>query len=285
MNLGINPSQNLPDQLGGVQVKFDGVPAAILAIAPGQVIVAPPDSLGTPDARRTGIPDHRIHTAAGVFTSVQLLYNGVPSNAVWMPVSNSLAGLLTLDFPNWAPDADGNVRNQDGTQNSASNPAAAGSTITLFATGLGATNPAYAAGSIARVGAASLLTPVFSSWETANPFQLATSETISFVPGFVAAMLGVQVQVPAQGSAGRVSVRVAASGTAGGCQPSAFQYRWRLCEVIARIVWMTRERAGWPAAIPRRANCCVIWHAIILLRWRNSRARVFSWPSGIGSTV
>ena len=32
----INPSQTLPDQLGGVQVKFDGVPAAILAVAPGR---------------------------------------------------------------------------------------------------------------------------------------------------------------------------------------------------------------------------------------------------------
>jgi uncharacterized protein (TIGR03437 family) len=75
------------------------------------------------------------------------------SNAVWMRVSKSLAGLLTLDFPNLVYHADyagGNVRNQDGTQNSANNPAAAGSTIALFATGLGATDPAVAPGSVVK---------------------------------------------------------------------------------------------------------------------------------------
>jgi uncharacterized protein (TIGR03437 family) len=123
-----------------------------------------------------------------------------------MPVSNSLPGLLTLDFPNWMANADGNVRNQDGTQNSANNPAAAGSTITLFANGLGATSPATAPGSIAQAVSASLLTPVYSSWETSTPFMLATPEAVSFVPGFVSAMLQVQVQVPAQSVSGSASV-------------------------------------------------------------------------------
>ncbi len=178
-------------------MKFDGVPGAILAIAPGQVIVVPPDSLGPPGARGTRIPDHRIQTAAG-FTSVQLLYNGVPSNAVWMPVSSSLGGLLTVDFPNWAPDADGNVRNQDGTQNSANNPAAVGSTITVFATGLGATNPATAPGSVAHSTAVSLLTPLlYASGET-PPFPSS--------PGFSRQYSRIQFQVPTQASAGRISV-------------------------------------------------------------------------------
>ncbi len=102
--------------------------------------------------------------------------------------------------------ADGNVRNQDGTQNSANNPAAAGSTITLFANGLGATSPATAPGSIAQAVSASLLTPVYSSWETATPFSLPAPEPVAFVPGFVSAMLQVQVQVPAQSASGRDSV-------------------------------------------------------------------------------
>jgi uncharacterized protein (TIGR03437 family) len=67
VNLGINPSGNLSGRLGGVQVTFDGVAAAILAVAPGQIIVAPPDTLGL--ARR-GSPDEKSNAA--VFTSVQL---------------------------------------------------------------------------------------------------------------------------------------------------------------------------------------------------------------------
>ncbi len=115
INLGINPGETLPDQLSGVQVKFDGVPAAILAVAPGQVIVAVPDLLGSPDEPR-GIVGQS-SSKANLFTSVQLFYNGVLSNSLWMPVSNSLPGLLTVDFPNLMNDADGNVRNQDGTPN------------------------------------------------------------------------------------------------------------------------------------------------------------------------
>jgi uncharacterized protein (TIGR03437 family) len=143
IDLGLNASQDLPTELGGNQVKFDGVPAAILQTGPGRVIVAPPSKLpaGQPNGRIPG------------FTAVQLFSGGASSNIVWMPVSKSLPGLLTRDFPNPAPHpdfAEGDVRNADGTKNDADHPAAAGSTITLFVTGMGATIPRVAPGSIAH---------------------------------------------------------------------------------------------------------------------------------------
>ena len=187
VNLGINPSQNLPLELSGVQVKFDGVPAAILSTAPGQIMVAVPQDLSIPDTR--GGVEKSPGNAS--FLSVELIYNGVLSNKVLMPVRRSLPGLLTLDFPNLPSGfVDGNIRNQDGTLNDVNHPAALGSTITLFATGMGATNPVVATGSVAQSLAVSPVTHVYPTWLTGGP------ENVFSVPGFVSSMFQIQVPVP-----------------------------------------------------------------------------------------
>src|SRR5580698_2135946 len=71
VNLGINPSQNLPLELNGVQVNFDGVPAAILSTAPGQIIVSAPPDLYPSDPRSGAAGKGRSPA------SVTLVYNGV----------------------------------------------------------------------------------------------------------------------------------------------------------------------------------------------------------------
>jgi uncharacterized protein (TIGR03437 family) len=84
-----------------------------------------------------------------------------------MPVSSVPAGLLTEDFPvpQLHPDfADAVAYNQDGTPNDIAHPTAAGSTITLFATGVGATDPQVAPASLAQSEA---IRPVAAlSWRT-----------------------------------------------------------------------------------------------------------------------
>ncbi len=196
MNLGLNPAQNLPIVLGGVQVKFDGVSASILATGPGQIIVAAP----APIVRGPGL-DTEGSNADVTFASVQLVYNGTSSNPVWMPLSKTLPGLLTVDFPNAPPPApmypDANARDADGTVNSIDNPALAGSTITVFATGMGAAAPSVASGSIAGSVAAAPVTPVYSSWETIVPGETDPSLAVSSIPGFVSAMFQIQVPIPA----------------------------------------------------------------------------------------
>jgi uncharacterized protein (TIGR03437 family) len=195
VNLGINPSQNLPLELSGVQVKFDGVPAAILSTAPGQIMVAVPQDLLVPDTRGGSVERSPGNMS---FLSVQLIYNGVLSNKVLMPVSKSLPGLLTLDFPNLPGGSpDGNVRNEDGTPNDINHPAALGSTITLFATGMGATSPPVAPGSVAQSLAILPVTPVYSTWQTGTPGMIPPPENVFSVPGFVSSMFQIQVQVPA----------------------------------------------------------------------------------------
>ena len=174
MDLGLTAGQKLPLSLGGVEVMFDGAPAALLQTSPGRVMVVPPSN------RSAGRHGEMIHG----FTAVELFSGQASSNIVWMPVSESLPGLLTVDFPNLLPHpdfdfADGNVRNQDGNQNDQNHPAAPGDTITLFVTGVGAA------------------TPLYSTWQLASPAQTPPPETVTPAPGFIPAVFQVGIEVPA----------------------------------------------------------------------------------------
>ena len=125
---------------------------------------------------------------------------GFPSNAVWMPVFSSVPGLLTGDLldPLYRGSfADGYVQNEDGALNDADHPAAAGSTITLFATGMGATNPPIVPGSIATSLNVTPIVPVYSSWKTFSFNPPASAETVYSMPGFVSAMFQIPIRVPA----------------------------------------------------------------------------------------
>jgi uncharacterized protein (TIGR03437 family) len=198
IDLGLNASQDLPTELGGVQVRFDGVPAPILHTSPGQVIVVPPSNL--PASR--GSPVRVSSAGSPTFTAVQLFANGVSSNVVWMPVAASRPGLLTMDFPSLprysiSSNAVADAYNQDGTKNDADHPAALGSTITLFATGMGATDPPVDPGSIARSDSVTPVTPVYVSWKRGFSIGPATPEMVSSLPGFVSALFQIHIQVPA----------------------------------------------------------------------------------------
>jgi uncharacterized protein (TIGR03437 family) len=188
IDLGLNPVQDLPLTLGGVQVRFDGVPAPILRTAPGRVIaVAPPLPVG-----------RRHDGGTRGFTAVQLVANGVSSNIVRMPVVASQPGLLTPAYPD-PPQvnfADGTVYNADGTANDANHPAAAGSTVTLFATGMGAALPPPVPGSIAHSQAIVPVTAVFASLQTYPIGGMLVPLTVTSVPGFVSALFQVSVPIP-----------------------------------------------------------------------------------------
>ena len=193
MTLPLNPAQNLPTEIEDVQVLFDGQPAQLLEVSPTRIIVAAPERLIRP-VRDASPPK---------FTSIQISYKGSPSSPVWMPVASSLPGLFTtgqFDFG-----SDGYVQNQDGTLNSASNPAAKGSTITLFVTGMGATTPSLPSGNIST----SAIVPdqsVYASWRTFSFQGSNPPETVLSIPGFIAAIFQIPLQVPSTLTTGRVTV-------------------------------------------------------------------------------
>jgi len=74
-----------------------------------------------------------------VSTKVVIAFDGVQSQPATIPVTTAFPGLYTADGS-----GQGEVLaiNEDGTVNSASNPAAGGSVVSVYVSGAGQTNPA-----------------------------------------------------------------------------------------------------------------------------------------------
>ena len=118
---GVIQSGVLATSVGGVQVTFGGVAAPILFAGAQEIeVIAPFELAGTSR------------------TTVQVQYDGQKSNPVAIavvPTQPQILGVFNLDF----------------TPNSPSNPAAAGSTVVLYVSGLGAANPPIPDGQINAV--------------------------------------------------------------------------------------------------------------------------------------
>jgi uncharacterized protein (TIGR03437 family) len=121
----VNAQTGFPGQLNGVQVTFNGTPGPLLYVQDGQINAIAPWSLQT-----------------GQTVDVCVLYNGTQTNCLARTVVASDPGVFTVDGTYAA------ALNQDGSFNSASNPAKVGSIVTVFATGLGAINPPPTNGAI-----------------------------------------------------------------------------------------------------------------------------------------
>lgn len=181
--LNYTPNGNLlPTSLGGISATIDGISAPILSVSPTQVVVVSPD-------------DTNIGTVP-----VQITVNGT--------TYSSTATLQTV-APGILPTSSGGFSypqalHPSGAPVSVSSPAIPGESITLLASGLGATNPATPA------------TQTVSGW---NPAVLPVTVTIG---GLAAEVNGVAkvspgsysivVTVPPSVGAGNQVVQVAVSG-------------------------------------------------------------------------
>jgi uncharacterized protein (TIGR03437 family) len=123
------PENNrLPLQLGRTKVWFDGNQGAIAAITPTQINVFAPSGID---------PGKSVSISVQVDTAV--------SAAVTLPIAKAAPGLSTLDQSGSGPAA---ALNQDGSVNSAANPAARGTIVSLFGTGEGRVSPALLLGDV-----------------------------------------------------------------------------------------------------------------------------------------
>jgi uncharacterized protein (TIGR03437 family) len=132
------PQIPFPTEEANVEVTFDGTPAPLLWVQDAQINVLAPWSL-TP----------------GKTTQVCASYNKVTSNCLTWPVAQTDPAVFML--------ADGihaAALNQDGTVNSANNPAAPGSVVTVFATGLGPITPPQADGALVGIPPPTNVLPV-----------------------------------------------------------------------------------------------------------------------------
>jgi len=114
-----------PTQAAGVAVTFDGTPAPLLWVQNAQINAVAPWSL-TP----------------GENTQICVSNQNVKLDCLTWPVVETSPAVFTVDGTYAA------AVNQDGTINSAANPAAPGSIVAVWATGLGPIAPAQADGTL-----------------------------------------------------------------------------------------------------------------------------------------
>ena len=129
-NLGRAPTAAsqlpLPRRLGDVSVKLGEIELPLLFVGPGQVSAQVPVELPP------GATASLVIQTGNLFTT--------PDQVTIVPVQPAI---FTM---NQQGTGQGAILNQDASLNSATNPAARGSVIQIFATGLGATNPLVPSG-------------------------------------------------------------------------------------------------------------------------------------------
>ena len=139
MGAGLGPAQGsafrldaqgrVPTLTGGTEVLFNGVPGPVLYAQDGQVNAIVPFGI-----------------SPGSSLMVQVEYQGQALASLIVPVSAAQPGVFTADGSGAGLAV---AVNQDGTMNSDANPAPAGSIVSLFVNGLGATSPASVEGAVA----------------------------------------------------------------------------------------------------------------------------------------
>jgi uncharacterized protein (TIGR03437 family) len=170
--IGLGPSTGIvdgpdenglyPKQLGGVTIEFAGVPAALLYVGPNQINFQAPFTLTNP-ATVT------ITTPTSVLPAMQLLLIG----------SIGIFGVL----------------NQDGSLNSASSPAKAGSIVSLYATGMGAPSFPVEDGAVSLSANSVFRNSIEVAWQgSLYPLPLWYAGT---APGLINGLDQVNVQLPA----------------------------------------------------------------------------------------
>ena len=164
--------------LAGTQVLFDNVPAPLIYTLSTQVsAVVPYGVAGKPS------------------TQVQVIYNGLTSAAVTVPVQAAHPGIFSLDATGLGPGA---ILNQDNSINSGPNGAPRGSVVAIYATGGGVTSPALADGAVTGSNLPYLTAPVTVTIGGVD----AKVVYAGGAPGSVAGLTQINAEIPAGAALG-----------------------------------------------------------------------------------
>jgi uncharacterized protein (TIGR03437 family) len=175
-----------PNQLAGTQILIGGTPAPLIYVSDSQVAAVTPANIAGQPA-----------------TNVTVVRNNVASAPVTVFVNAATPGIFTLDSSGTGTAA---VLNQDGSVNSKTNPAAAGSVISLFVTGTGATLPGLPDGSLAPLEPPFPLPATLPGASVDGlPAQVLYAGP---APGEIYGLTQINVQLPATLPAGTVPVTI-----------------------------------------------------------------------------
>jgi uncharacterized protein (TIGR03437 family) len=170
---GVPSAGKIGSSLGGTQVFFNSFAAPVIYSSEGQVSVIVPYELSGASA-----------------ASVQLQYQSLESAAVDVRVIDSVPGIFTLNAS-----GQGAIVNQNGKINSSTNGAPIGSTVSIYATGEGQTNPPGIDG---EINAATLPLPAPVAKVTVQIGGLPANVTYAgAAPLDVAGILQVNATLPA----------------------------------------------------------------------------------------
>jgi uncharacterized protein (TIGR03437 family) len=173
-------------QLAGTRVLFEGVAAPVLYASGGRVnTVIPFTMYGYPSVR------------------VQVEYNGALSDVAPLTMGESAPFVFTGPDPGTGSQV-AIVINQDGSTNSPSKPAAAGSIITIYGSGFGRTTPEGVDG---RLAAAPLPKPVLPVSATLGSLP-ATVLYAGDASGLVEGIVQLNIQLPKTFYYGELDVSV-----------------------------------------------------------------------------
>ncbi|MGO9259065.1 MAG: hypothetical protein ACLQU1_22505 [Bryobacteraceae bacterium] len=189
--LRLDPAGNLISEISGLEVTFDGKAAPLIYTSTSQTNLIVP-----------------YEVAGQTSTMMQVSYttaSGTYRTPAWvLPVVGTAPGVFSVDATGTGQAA---VVNQDGSVNSAANPAARGSVVSIYATGEGQTSPAGVTGSVTQ---STTRTPLLPVTVTIGGIT-AVVQYAGSAPGEVAGLLQVNAVVPQgvePGSAVPVTVSV-----------------------------------------------------------------------------
>lgn len=180
----------LQNSVAGTRVLFDGIPAPLFSVSPDRIYAVVPFSatgveFGWPNWRRTFI---------------EVVRDGVASARWGEYMDSRLPAFFTADG---SGQGQASAVNADGTMNSPANPAARGSTITLYLSGAGAMDSPVADGQMMTT--ALTLSPIYDyicighAGTTENNCT-GKIQFIGAVPGHVAGLTQLQYQIPSADS-------------------------------------------------------------------------------------
>jgi uncharacterized protein (TIGR03437 family) len=178
INFQVDANNQVATSLSGTEVLFDGMRAPVLSTSATQVGAIVPFGLARPT------------------TQVQVLYKGVPSPSMTVPVVPATPSLFSLDGTGAGP---GTILNQDGSLNSVDHPAARDSVVILYGTGAGNTDPGGVDGKVfmdAPYPTPLLPVTVFIDNQPAEVIYAGAA------PGMVAGVVQINVRVPSTASSG-----------------------------------------------------------------------------------
>jgi uncharacterized protein (TIGR03437 family) len=156
---------------------FDNVPAPLLYASATQINAIVP-----------------YEVAGRVQTNVTVLYLGNASNALTLGVVAANPGIFSLTETGNGPGA---ILNQDYSVNSASNPAAKGSFVSIYMTGEGVTSPPQATGSVTPTALPLPLPKLPVVIDVGGiPLQAQSVYYAGEAPGLVAGVMQLTVVVP-----------------------------------------------------------------------------------------